>query len=109
MRVFRAVPALPATVEDFRSYRELGKAPPRAPGVTRDKADGVSVFNTLERVRKVAAELELGEWIVELELPDDGSVEIGPVSPHGHVTLWAPKELLVKCVVATFSLIEPGS
>lgn len=96
--VFRIVTTKPSHRRAFLSHRALGKAPPRKRGVARDSYDGVSAFTTLQAARDKATDLNLGDWIAEI---DTSAIELecSTVNKHGHVDLFADPDVLRDAVV----------
>jgi hypothetical protein len=109
MRAFRALRQIPPTADSFRSYRALGKAPTLRRGRTRDSYDAVSMYASLGEARAAAVTYELGDWVVELDIPDDGRVEIGTINRRtGHVDVFGTAEFLEGCVVEHYPVKEVG-
>lgn len=93
--VYRIVKRCPPTLDDFRSYEELG-----IPYDRRDffKGVGVSMHTTRERAIAVARRFGHGHGIAALELRSTRSVW-ARTGARGHVTAWAPPGLLLEAVV----------
>jgi hypothetical protein len=78
------------TIEDFYSYRELGIPTLDDPRTLR-LAEGISVYETFAQAATQAQKYPaLGQFIAELELPDDDStITITPSGARsGHRTIW---------------------
>src|SRR5450759_2566184 len=104
-RLFRAVKANPPTEHDFRSPWDLGRRPRKNRPMQVRLYQGVSTYETLEMMVEKAVEAELGDFVAELEVPDD----IGRnANGRGHVDLegTTPSQLL-KYVVQIHA-IESG-
>ena len=88
---FRIVRTSPATVSDFRSYRELGMPLFRDTPTNRRRWEGVSVYETFEQAVKQARQLEFkfGGFVAEVVIPDDNlSISMEPGRPQsGHRTV----------------------
>jgi hypothetical protein len=75
------------------SYAAQGKTPPRA---QRDNPEflrqweGLSVFTTYVAARRNAAlyRWRMGEYIAELEIPDDAPVDYEPPDHRDHLNLY---------------------
>ncbi len=93
--LYRIVRRCPPTLEDFCSYEVLGRSYDR-----RDffKGVGVSMHTSHRRAIAVARRFDLGRGVATLELR---SVPIAwaRTGTRGHVTVWAPPELLMRAVV----------
>jgi hypothetical protein len=92
---YRIVQRCPPTLHDFLSYEALGM-----PYDRRDffKGTGISVFRTAERARSIARHFDHGRAIAAIDLALDGIVWC-PTGRRGHVTVWAPAELLLERVI----------
>lgn len=90
--LFRIVERCPPTLDDFRSYEALGRAYDR-----RDffKGTGVSMHTSRERAIAVARRYDLGRGVASLELRASPIVW-ARTGARGHVTVWAPPELLLE-------------
>ena len=82
MRLYRVTKSNPPTEEDMMSYWDLGRRPGRPrddPRYERDKAayEEVSTFVTTEEAAAKARARNLGEYIAELEVPDDTQMSVG--------------------------------
>jgi len=76
VRLYRATKNNPPTDEDMMSYWDLGRRPPRTeddPRYEQNKAayEEVSTFVTAEEAAAKAKARGLGDYIAELEVPDD--------------------------------------
>ena len=93
--VYRAVSRCPPTLEDFRSYVELG----RGYAVRNHfRATGISVSHDLETLLAQARKYGLSRKIAVLDL---GRTEAVWASSGGkeHITVWAPAAILLSQVV----------
>jgi len=92
-RLYRSVKSPQLTDVDFMSYAAQGKAPPRAqqdnPEFLR-QWQGLSVFTSYDAARKNAAlyRWRMGEYIAELEIPDDAPVAYEAPDRKGHLNLY---------------------
>ena len=93
--LFRIVERCPATLDDFRSYEALGRAYDR-----RDffRGTGVSMHTTQERAMAVARRYRRGNAVAGLDLRN-APIVWARTGGRGHVTVWAPPELLLRAVV----------
>lgn len=91
---FRIVERCPPGIADFLSYEALGRSYDR-----RDffRGTGVSMFRTAERARSIARRFQRGNATATVDLAADGIVWTG--GRRGHVTVWAPAELLLERVL----------
>ncbi len=96
-RLFRIIRGNWPTIDDFKSHKEIGK-PLLDDRWRREWASGVSTFDTLDYAIQRARVLrfKVGEWVVALDLPDDGSVEFRQTGddPH-HYTVYGRAEVLL--------------
>lgn len=92
---YRIVRACPPTVDDFMSYEALGRRYNR-----RDffRGVGVSMYARQNAAVGAARRFRLGHWIATIDLASDGIVW-SPTSRFGHLTVWAPPEVLLERVV----------
>ena len=74
------------------SHWDLGKRPARAQDEAAYKE--VSVFDTPERAAAKARARHLGEYIAELEVPDETPRSYNPVSRHSGLQETTPGQLL---------------
>jgi hypothetical protein len=83
MRLFRATKHLPPTEDDFKSAWDLGRRPPRPEDERKFRA--VSTFTSWDSVVEKANIFSLGDYIAELEVPDEveRTVSRYHVSLHG--------------------------
>ena len=93
--LFRIVERCPPTLDDFRSYEALGRVYDR-----RDffKGIGVSMHVSHRRAVWIARRFGHGRGVAALELRAVPVVWARTGAP-GHVTVWAPPELLLRAVV----------
>jgi hypothetical protein len=80
-RLHRITRNNPPTVDDFKSRAELGH--PKPPGLPQRRWDGVSMWDDVERIRRMALRTpRLGAFIAELNVPDRAQRE--QEGPSGH-------------------------
>lgn len=93
--LYRIVERCPPTLDDFRSYEALGR-----PYDRRDffKGVGVSVHTSHRRAIATARRYGLGRGVSALDLRVD-PIAWARTGAQGHVTVWAPPELLLRSVV----------
>lgn len=93
--LFRIVKQCPPTLDDFRSYEALGKRYDR-----RDffKATGISMHTSGERSLEIARRYRTGGAVATVVL-EGVPVAWAATGGRGHVTVWAPAELLLAHVV----------
>jgi hypothetical protein len=106
-RFFRIVVADPPTTDDFKSHAARGK--PRPPTIPEHRWADVSVYETEEQARNLVYDLRrrgrnLGSFIAELLIPDDGQVTVERYGPPGHHGVHANPERLLACVVSVVPL-----
>lgn len=99
---FRIVHTNPPGWLDFASHR-VKKGTPRAdlPAELRRIWDGVSVYDTEERARRLAKRRRyLGRFIAEVQIIDGGPIRYEKTTddPH-HYTLWADPDEIWQSVV----------
>lgn len=109
---FRIVQTRPPTVDDFRSYRELGMPLLRDTPISRRRWEGISVYETFEQAAKQARDLryKFGAFTAELAIPDDDpSITLEPGRPQsGHRTLHvAPLEQQAERLLALVVAVNP--
>ncbi len=91
--LYRSVRSPDPTDVDFMSYGAQGKLPPRAqrdnPEFLR-KWDGLSVFTTYAAARQNALMFRwrMGEFIAELEIPDDAPVTYETPDHRNHLNVY---------------------
>ncbi len=93
--VHRIVKRCPPTLEDFESYEALGR-----PYDRRDffKGVGVSMHLSRDRAVTIARRYGHGRGVAALDLRE-APVAWAPTGAPGHVTVWAPPELLLRSVL----------
>jgi hypothetical protein len=84
VRLYRVTKSNPPSEEDMMSYWALGRRPPRDendPRYEHDRAayEEVSAFVNAERAARKAQAVGLGEYVAELDVPDDA-----PMSGSGY-------------------------
>jgi hypothetical protein len=88
---FRIIRGPIATLDDFKSGKELGK-PLRDPSMAREWASGISVFNSFQYAasRARAARFRLGAWVIALSIPENSSIEWAQTGNDArHFTIYA--------------------
>lgn len=93
--VYRAVSACPPTVDDFRSYVELGR---RYPVRSHFRATGISVSRDLPTLRTHIRDYGLAPAVATLDLRNAEAVWASSGGRH-HLTVWAPSAVLLSLVV----------
>jgi hypothetical protein len=81
VRLYRVTKNNPPTEEDMMSYWDLGRRPGRSqedPRYEQDRAgyEEVSTFVTAEEAAAKAQARNLGDYIAELEVPDDAPMSV---------------------------------
>ena len=94
--LYRIVLSNPPTLDDMRSYRELGIPLRGDSPELRRLASGISLFDSLDRARKQARRKPwLGHgFIAEMELPTD-RVRIEKTAGAGHYTAWGEPDAML--------------
>jgi len=84
-------------VDDFMSQIARGRVAPGADAETQRLAHGISVYQTEQQARRKARAMpRLGNFIVEVHIPDDAEVRVErTTSSTGHYTLWGAPELFI--------------
>src|SRR5687767_11401680 len=90
---YRLLTADPPPLDDFRSYAELGKAPPRE---MRHDAEflhrwrGLSVYDTYREARRLAVARRWKRWVYigVLLIPDDAPIVYEGPDDRGHWNLY---------------------
>lgn len=87
--LYRVVLTNPPTIDDMRSYAELGIQLRRDKPESRRRASGISLFDSPERARKQARRKPwMGNaFITEMAIPAHG-VRIEKTAGSGHYTAW---------------------
>ncbi len=102
--------SIPATRQDFESYRELGRRlfNPNDSEM-RSMWEGLSVFNTEKQARNSAkASMFRGyAGVACMTIPLDGSIRFERTgrTSRAHHTVWAPADRLSACVTGYVSLL----
>lgn len=100
---FYLVETYPPTVDEFRSYFERGKTPENASPREVYLHKGVSMFETVDQVRKLARRMSDNyKFIVEVSVPEGVRAERHGKSA-GHHNVYAPAADLKSWVVNGFS------
>lgn len=100
-RVFyRVIWGPQAAVEHFLSAKAKNEPPPADPALL-SLYDGLSMYNTEQQARNKALDLNLGDHIAVVELPDNAPVRWErTLSSRGHHTVWGDAAYLHGCVVS---------
>lgn len=95
-RVFRVVRSDPPIENDFAAQMWLGRK--YVDDAAPDLRSGVSVFATAAQAARVARRYQMGNYVAELLLPEEG-VEIRRTGrARGHHTVWASPDVLLRSV-----------
>jgi hypothetical protein len=102
--LYRVVQSDPPTRQDFLSRGALGLTPRHPTAKARRLWTGLSTNRTLAQARQlVSASPWLGEYIVELQVPVDGSFHVElDNGRNGHCTLWGQPDDLMALVVCVY-------
>jgi hypothetical protein len=105
---YRIVRNDPPSLDDFKSYLELGIPLRREDPEARRMAAGISVYSQRRQAaRRARLRPSLGRFIAELVIPDGSVVTFQRTGlEHGHHTLWGPAELLLSYTVAPVLPVE---
>ncbi len=97
--LYRIVRTNPPTLDDMRSYKELGIPLRRADPESLRRATGISLFHSLERARKQARRKPwMGNaFIAELAIPVD-HVRVEETASAGHYTAWGDADAMLDYV-----------
>lgn len=92
MRLYRVTRNNPPTANDMLSHWDLGKRPadPRSEAAYKE----VSTFDTPETAARKAQALNLGEYVAELEVPDETLRSYKPSTGHSGLQGTTPEQLL---------------
>src|SRR5215208_3956814 len=92
------------TPTDFTSNAALGRRLEN-PSLQRQRLwEGISVWGTLAQARRLARRYpRTGQWISELRIPVDASIEVGKTLGPGHYTLWGDTVEIARCIVSIVS------
>ena len=93
---WRIVKHNPPEESDFYSHTRRGLRPLGADGA---EYDAVSVYDSLEGMRRAQRISRIRGFIAELRIPDDAPVRWEPEGPPGHHNLWGEPETLLSYVV----------
>lgn len=99
---YRIVKVNPPTRQDFLSAQALGRTVPRGDPELARLWDGLSVWQTEAQARRKARGVpEIGEYIAELQFPDDGSLRYRrTLQSRGHHTLWVDPDVALARVIS---------
>lgn len=97
--LYRIIRTDSPTVDDMRSYAELGIPLRRDDPASRRRARGISLFDSLEQARRQArGKPWLGDaFIATLEMPAD-RFRIERTGGRGHYTLWGEPHAILSHV-----------
>lgn len=93
--VYRIGGDCPPTVDDLMSYEALGMPYDRR---AYFKGTGISVFRSPSEAVRIARRYGHGQAVAALDARRR-SVVWAQTGKRGHLTLWAPAETLLECVV----------
>ena len=93
--LYRAVASCPPVLADFLSYEALGKPYDRH---RYFRGIGVSFYRSFACALEVGQRFGHGDAVASCELRRQGIVWAQTGEPE-HVTVWAPSELLLACVL----------
>jgi hypothetical protein len=94
--LYRIVERCPPTLDDFRSYEELGRSYDRRDFIL---GIGVSMHTSRGRAIRIARRFGHGRGTAELDLRASAIAWARTGASGRHVTVWAPPELLLEAVV----------
>jgi hypothetical protein len=95
--VWRAVESKPPTERDFFSYADLGRSAPTADYL---RVTAVSMYLDLDGLEVARHNYKLPPESVELDLRQDPRIRYAVTNARtGHVSVWAPPEVLLVCVL----------
>jgi len=98
--LYRVTHHNPPTLDDMKSYWDLGRRPPLVQltdGYKRDDErayKGVSTFDTRERMAAKARALALGEFVAELDVPASVELAVNPRTGHTRLHGTTPEQLI---------------
>lgn len=95
--LYRLVEHDPPTLDDMRSYHELGIPLRVRTAETVRQASGISLYNTEQQARNQAGRLQRPEhrFIAELQIPANAPVTIERTGRRGHYTLWESPDVIL--------------
>jgi hypothetical protein len=103
---YRLLTVNPPTLDDFRSYAALGKAPPREKQHDAEflhRWEGLSVYDSYREARRLAKALRWKRWeyVGVLRIPDDAPIVCEGPEDHGHWNLYGadPAYLRDVCLI----------
>lgn len=106
--LYRAVHHNPPTLDDFRSYEELGIPFKYRPSVeARRRWSGLSMEDDWEDLASTARERpSIGRFIAELHIPADMRVTIEQTGRPHHFTVWGEARELLGTVTAVIPVVS---
>lgn len=96
--LYRIIRADAPTIDDMRSYAELGIPLRHDTPAARWRASGLSVFDSLEQARRIGTgpPWHGSGFIAELRVPNDAPVKIERTGrQRGHYTLWGSPDVIL--------------
>lgn len=94
IRLYRAVDRLPPSGADFLHHPLESTAGFRGPQAQRY---AVSFFDSIPNLKASAAWRE-GKHMVTLDLTPNSKIHVARTGKRGHVSVWAPCDILVACL-----------
>jgi len=93
----------PPTIEDFTSLAPQGKPVPPTDADAQRLWDGISAFDTQERVMGMAVTYSLGSYVSMLDIPEEAAfpVRVEKTRGPGHYTVWGDAATLLSAVHET--------
>jgi hypothetical protein len=92
VRLYRVTKNKPPVDNDMKSHWDLGYRPSRPSGEAAYKE--VSTFDTAERAAAKARARDLGEYVAELEIPDETPMSRNEETGHRGLQGMTPEQLL---------------
>ena len=99
---YRIVQNDPPTLDDFRSYADLGVTYDASTAEARRLAEGISVTVTVAQARaRVRSGRVAGAYVAELVVPPDAPIVAERTGrQRGHHTLWGDPAAFLECVTS---------
>ena len=101
---YRATRSNPPERRDVSSNEALGI--PQADSENDEDYRAISTYRSARRCAKQADKYGLGNYIAELNVPDDSPIWIGHISKNGHCNLIGQPDDLLGCVGVTVTVGE---
>jgi hypothetical protein len=107
MILYRIIQQKEPSALDFSSQLQLGN-PCSNPATFRECAEGVSAFDSLARAaRKALKYPNLGNFVVEMDIPDESEVEVRQtMQDRHHYTIYMTGAALLQYVVGEAVPVE---